>query len=220
MHTAQKVAYLDCHSGVSGSMFLAALLDAGFSLDILRRVLEASPLHGYQLQYNTLLEKGIRGSCFSILLEEQEQPARSLSDIIAVFHTFTISPHACDTAVAIFQRLAEAEAAIRGIDVEALHFEGADVVNTIITIVGAALGIEELGITQFYASALPLTNGHVQTQRGLLPVPTPVTLELLRRVGAPWKPCAIEEELVTPTGAAILASLARFETPAMAIERV
>src|SRR5260370_42634528 len=109
-------------------MMLGGARDSRLSLYILRQVLESYTLHGYQLQYNTLLEKGIRGSCFSILLEEQEQPARSLSDIIAVFHTFTISPHACDTAVAIFQRLAEAEAAIRGIDVEALHFEGADVV--------------------------------------------------------------------------------------------
>lgn len=220
MHTAQKIAYLDCHSGISGSMFLAALLDAGFSLDTLRQVLEASPLHGYQLQYDTFLDKGIRGSCFSVLLEEQKQPTRSLSDIIALFHTFAISPRACDTVVTIFQRLAEAEATVQGIDVEAVHFEAADIVKTIIAIVGAALGIEELGIIQFCASSLPLTSGHVQTPHGHFPVPRPATLELLRRVGAPWKPCTIEEELVTPTGAAILASLARFENPAMVIERV
>src|SRR6266550_235508 len=98
MHTLQKVAYLDCHSGISGSMFLAALLDAGFSLDTLHQVLEASSLHGYQLQYDTLLEKGIHGSCFSVLLEDQKQPTRTLSDIIAIFHAFTISPRARDTA--------------------------------------------------------------------------------------------------------------------------
>ena len=80
----------------------------------------------------------------------------------------------------------------------------------IIAIVGIVLGIEELGITQLYASALPLTNGHVQTRHGLLPVPTPVTLKLLSQVNAPGRPCAIEGELVTPVGAAILAVLARF----------
>jgi uncharacterized protein (TIGR00299 family) protein len=216
----QKVAYLDCHSGISGSMLLAALLDAGFSLDTLRQALAASALHGYQLQYEVVLEKGIRGSCFSVLLEEQEQPPRTLADSIALFHTLVISPHACHTAVAIFQRLAEAEAAIQGIDVRAVQFEIADVVETMITIVGVALGIEELGITQCYASLLPLTTGHVQTRHGLLPVPTPVTLELLRQVRAPWKFCSVGEELVTPTGAAMLTSLARFETPPMAIERV
>jgi len=217
---AQRVAYLDCHSGISGSMLLAALLDAGFSLETLRQALEASSLHGYRLQYETFLEKGIRGSCFNILLEEQKQPTCSLSDIIAVFHTFAISPHTRDAAMTIFQRLVEAEAAVQGIAVEAVHFEVADVVETIIALIGVALGIEELGITQFYASSLPLTNGHVQTWHGLLPVPTPVTLELLRRVSAPWKPCAVEEELVTPTGAAILATLSRFETPALTIECV
>lgn len=217
---AQKVAYLDCHSGMSGSMLLAALLDVGFTLDTLRQTLAASPLHGYQLQYDILLEKGIHGLRLIIQEDEQKQPTRSLSDVIAVFHTFAISPLVRDRAISIFQRLVEVEAVVQGIDVGAVRFEAADVVKTIITIVGVALGIEQLGITQFYASSLPLTNGHVQTGRGFLPVPTPVTLELLRRVGAPWKPCAIQEELVTPTAAAILATLARFDTPVMAIERV
>ncbi|HEX3641239.1 MAG TPA: LarC family nickel insertion protein, partial [Ktedonobacteraceae bacterium] len=217
---AQRVAYLDCHSGISGSMLLAAMLDAGFSLDTLRQALEASSLHGYRLQYETFLEKGIHGSCFNILLEEQKQSTCSLSDIIAVFHTFAVPPHVRDTALTIFQRLVEAEAAVQGIAVEAVHFEVADVIETVIALIGLALGIEELGITQFYASSLPLTNGHVQTRHGLLPVPTPVTLELLRRVSAPWKPCAVEEELVTSTGAAVLATLAHFEILEMVIERV
>lgn len=216
----QKVAYLDCHSGISDTMLLAAMLDAGFSLETLRKALEASSLHGYQLQYNGLLEKGVRGSRFTILLEDQKLPNYSLSDIRAVFHTFAISPHTRDRAMSIFQRLAEAEAAVQGIDVEAVHFEATDVVKTIIAIVGVTLGAEELAITELYASSLPLTNGHVQTRRGLMPVPTPVTLELLCQVGAHWKPCAIEGELVTSTAAAILATLARFDTPVIAIEHV
>jgi hypothetical protein len=217
---AQKIAYLDCHSGISGSLLLAALLDAGFSLNILRKALAASPLRGYQLQYDTVIEKGVRGSRISVVLEEQELPTHSLSDSIAILHTLAISAHARDTAMSIFQCLAEAEAAVQGVAVEAVQFEAADVIKMIIAIVGIALGIEELGITQLYASALPLTNGHVQTRHGLLPVPTPVTLELLSQVSAPWKPCAVEGELVTPVGAAILTVLARFETPPIAIERV
>ncbi len=217
---AQKVAYLDCHAGISGKMLLAALLDVGFSLDTLRQGLEASSLHGYQLQYDAFVAKGLRGSCFRVLLEESHQPARNLADVAAVLATFKISPHIRDTAVAIFQRLAEAEAVVQGIAIEEVHFEATHVVDTILTILGVVLGIEELGITQLYASALPLTHGHVQTPHGLLPVPKPVTLEVLCRVGAPWRPCGVDAELVTPTGAAILATLARFETPAIAIERV
>ena len=220
MRMTQKIAYLDCHSGVSGSLLLAALLDAGFSLDILRKALVVSPLRGYQLQYDTVHEKGIRGSRISVVLEEQKLPTHSLYDSIAILHTLAVAAHVHDIAVKIFQRLVEAEAAIQGIAVEAIQFEAVDVIKMIIAIVGIALGIEELGITQLYASALPLTNGHVQTRHGLLPVPTPVTLKLLSQVSAPWKPCAIEGELVTPVGAAILAVLARFETPPIAIERI
>jgi uncharacterized protein (TIGR00299 family) protein len=220
MRMTQKIAYLDCHSGISGSILLAALLDAGFSLDMLCKVLEASPLHSCQLQYDTVIEKGIHGSRVSIVLDEQKLPARSLSDSIAVLHTLVIPAHVRDTAVSIFHRLAEAEAAAQGVALGVVKFEVADALRMIVAIVGVALGIEELGIVQLYASALPLTNGHVQTRRGLLPVPTPVTLELLSQVSAPWKPCALEGELVTPVGAAMLAVLARFETPPIAIERV
>ena len=175
---AQKIAYLDCQSGISGSMLLAALLDAGFSLDTLRQTLKTASLHGYQLQYDIVFEEGIRGSRFSILLEEQ-QLNYSLSDIRAIFHSFAISPYARDRALSIFERLAGAEAAIQEIDLEAVRFEAPDVVKTIIILIGVALGCEELGITQFYASWLPSTNGHVQTRHGFLPIPRPVTLELL-----------------------------------------
>jgi uncharacterized protein (TIGR00299 family) protein len=216
----QKVAYLDCYSGISSSMLLAALLDVGFSLNTLQQTLQTSSLQGCQLQHKTLLEKGISGSRLNILLEEQKVPNHSLADVIALFHTFEISPSVRDKAISIFHCLAEAEAAIQGIAIEAIRFEVIDAMETIITLVGVILGLEELGITQLYASALPLTNGHVQTHHGLLPVPTPVTLELLRQVGAPWKPCAIEAELVTPTAAAILATLAQFKTPTLTIERV
>jgi len=93
-------------------------------------------------------------------------------------------------------------------------------VDAIVDIVGAAIGVETLGITQLYASALPLTTGHVIPAHGLLPVLAPATLEILRRVSVPWKPRPIEGERVTPTGAVIRPTLARFETPFIAIERV
>jgi uncharacterized protein (TIGR00299 family) protein len=109
---------------------------------------------------------------------------------------------------------------VHGTTLEEVHFHEVGAVDAIIDITGAAIAIEALGIAQLYASPLPLTSGHVKTAHGLLPVPAPATLEILRRVAAPWKACPVEGELVTPTGAAILATLARFETPAIAIERV
>src|SRR5581483_11173964 len=92
--------------------------------------------------------------------------------------------------------------------------------RALIIFVGVALGVEALGITQLYVSPLPLTGGYTSTARGVMPIPSPVTLEILRRVAASWRSCAVDEELVTPIGAAILATLARFETPPMVIEQV
>lgn len=216
---SQQIAYLDCHSGISGNMFLGALLDAGLAFDALKEALTALPVSGYQLRFEPLHDRGIRGSYFDVILEEQDQPTRHLSDIAALLHASTLPPQVRETALAIFQRLAEAEATVHGSSIEEVHFHEVGAVDAIIDIVGAALGVEMLGIARIYASALPLTSGHVQTAHGLLPVPAPATLEILRRVEAPWKPCPVEGELVTPTGAAILATLAQFETPAIAIER-
>lgn len=216
----QAIAYLDCHSGISGDMFLGALLDVGLSLDTLKSTLAALPMAGYQLTLDPFQDKGIRGARFDVVLAEQEQPTRHFSDIAALLHAASLPVRVRDTALAIFRCLAEAEAAVHGTSVEEVHFHEVGAIDAIIDITGAALGVEELGITQLYASPLPLTSGHVKTAHGLLPVPAPATLEILRRVQAPWKACSIEGELVTPTGAAILATLARFETPSMRIERV
>lgn len=215
-----QIAYLDCHSGISGDMFLGALLDAGLSLDILKQALASVPVTGYQLALDSFYDKGIRGSRFTVIIAEQDQPIRHLSDIIALLHASTLPVHVCETALAIFHRLAEAEAAVHGSSIEEVHFHEVGAIDAIVDITGAVIGIEALDITHLYASPLPLTSGHVKTAHGMLPVPAPATLELLRRVQAPWRPCPTEGELVTPTGAAILATLARFETPAIAIERV
>jgi pyridinium-3,5-bisthiocarboxylic acid mononucleotide nickel chelatase len=222
---SQLIAYLDCNSGISGDMFLGAMLDlnASFSLDSLKSALSALPLHGYQLKLEPFHDKGIRGLRFDVVLSEQDatlQQTRHLSDIVTLLNASTLSPRVRETALAIFQCLAEAEAAVHGTTIEEVHFHEVGAIDSIIDIVGAAIAIETLGITQLYASPLPLTSGYVKTAHGLLPVPAPAALEILRRVAAPWKPSAAEGELVTPTGAAILATLARFQTPAINIEHV
>ena len=216
----QKIAYLDCYSGISGNMFLGAMLDAGLAFDTLQHALTALPLTGYELHYEPFSDKGIRGTYADVAMSEQEQPVRHLADIVAIINTAQLSPYARETALAIFQCLAVAEATVHGTSIDEVHFHEVGAVDAIVDIVGAAIALEALGIAQLYASPLPLSSGHVQTTHGLLPVPAPATLEILRRVNAPWRPCAVEGEMVTPTGAAILATLARFETPAIAIEQV
>ena len=217
---AEKIAYLDCHSGISGNMFLGAMLDAGLSLDILKASLAKLPITGYQLLAEPFTDKGIRGTHFDVVLMDQEQPHRRLSDIAHILHTSALAPKIRDPALAIFQRLAEAEAHVHGSTIEEVHFHEVGAVDAIVDIAGAAIAVDVLGLTHLFASPLPLTSGHVQTAHGLLPIPAPATLEILRHVNAPWKAAPVEGELVTPTGAAILATLAQFETPAIAIEQI
>src|SRR2546423_4460405 len=216
----QKIAYLDCHSGISGDMFLGAMLDTGLSLDTLKTSLASLPVVGYDLVVENIHDKGIRGSRLTVVTSEQEQPARHLSDISSILYASTLPAPVRDTSLAIFQRLADAEASVHGTSIEEVHFYEVGAIDALVDSTGAAIAVESLGIIQLYASPLPLTSGHVNTAHGSLPVPAPATLEILRRVAAPWRPCPAEGELVTPTGAAILATLARFETPAIVIERV
>lgn len=217
---SERVAYLDCHSGISGDMFLGAALDAGLPLETLGAALAPLPLTGYQLAREDFSDKGIRGTRLQVTLAEKEQPARHFSEIASLINAAYLPERVKETATSIFRCLAEAEATVHGSTIEAVHFHEVGAVDSIIDIVGAAIAVHELGLTQLYASPLPLSGGHVKSAHGLLPVPAPAVLEILSRVQAPWRPCPVEGEMVTPTGAAILATLARFETPPMIIERV
>ena len=216
----KKILYLDCHSGISGDMFLSAMLDAGLSFEALRDMLVGLPLEGYTLAIEPFHDKGIRGSQFRVIVTEHEQPARHFSDITALLRAAQLPEQVRDTAIAIFQTLGEAEATVHGTSLEEIHFHEVGAIDSIIDIVGAAVAMHTTHIEQVYASPLPFTRGHLHMSHGFMPLPAPATLEILRRAKAPWVPCPIEGELVTPTGAAILATLARFETPAMTIEHI
>lgn len=216
----KKILYVDCHSGISGDMFLGAMLDAGLPFEVLKDALMGLPLEGYQLAVEPFHDKGIRGSQFHVTLTEQEQPTRHFSDITALLRAAQLPEPVRDTAIAIFQTLGEAEATVHDTSLEKVHFHEVGAVDSIIDITGAAIALHTMTIEQVYASPLPFTRGHLRMAHGLMPLPAPATLEILRRVKAPWVPCPIEGELVTPTGAAILATLARFETPAMTIEQI
>ncbi len=216
----RKILYLDCHSGISGDMFLSTMLDAGLSFETLKDALKNVLIEGYQLAFEPFHDKGIRGSQFHVTMTEPEQPTRHFSDIATLIQTSHLPVEVRDTAIAIFQTLGEAEATVHGIPLEEVHFHEVGAVDAIIDITGAAIALHAMNIEQVYASPLPFTSGHLRMAHGLMPLPAPATLEILRRVKAPWVPCPIEGELVTPTGAAILATLARFETPAITIEQI
>jgi pyridinium-3,5-bisthiocarboxylic acid mononucleotide nickel chelatase len=119
---SQRIAYLDCHSGISGDMFLGAMLDAGFPLETLRQALASLPVRGYELKLASFQDKGIRGSRFEVKLAEQEQPARHFSEIVALLQAATLSPRARERAIAMFHCIAEAESVVHGSTLEEVHF--------------------------------------------------------------------------------------------------
>jgi uncharacterized protein (TIGR00299 family) protein len=218
--TPTPLLYVDCFSGIAGDMLLGALLDAGLSLATLQSRLTQLDLGGYRLDVQTKQSYGITGAKLDVLVDETVQPQRRLADIVALLDRSQLPPWVRSTSEAVFRRLAVAEAKIHGSTVDAVHFHEVGAVDSIIDIVGSLIGMDALGIREIHASSLPLPGGTVRAQHGLLPAPAPATLEILAQVGAPTRPSPVLGELVTPTGAAILAELATFEQPLMRVRRV
>ena len=199
------IAYLDCFSGVSGNMLLGALLDAGLALDDLKADLARLPLSGYEIRAERVTKRGVSATHLAVEVSP-EHAHRGLKDVIAIIDQAGLPSGVSDQSRRIFTRLAEAEARVHGQPVEEVHFHEVGAVDAIIDVVGACCGLHRLGIEQVSASPLPLGGGWVETAHGRLPVPAPATAELLKGVPAYGGP--VEEELVTPTGAAILTTIA------------
>jgi pyridinium-3,5-bisthiocarboxylic acid mononucleotide nickel chelatase len=214
--------YVDCFSGVSGDMLLGALLDLGLELTALEGELARLPLDGYRLAARPLTSHGVSGTKLDVVVDDAPQPERHLADILRLLDGSGLAPGVRERAAAVFGRLARAEARVHGTSVEEVHFHEVGAVDSIVDVVGAMIGLELLGVERVFASSLPLGGGMVRSQHGRLPLPAPATLELLAEVGAPTRPAPGERagELVTPTGAAILAELARFEQPPIQVRRV
>jgi pyridinium-3,5-bisthiocarboxylic acid mononucleotide nickel chelatase len=214
-----RVAYLDCFSGISGDMLLGALVDAGAPVDDLRRELSKMPLAGYRLEAEETARAGLRAMKASVVLEEAPQPHRRLSDIESLIGSSGLNAEDCRRAIAVFQRLASAEARVHGVEPEDVQFHEVGAVDAIVDVIGAVVGLRLLEIDELYCSALPAGGGSARGSHGEIPVPGPATLELLAEVNAPLRAGPdIEMELVTPTGAAIACELARFERPAMSVQ--
>ena len=215
-----KYAYCDCFSGISGDMFLGALVDAGLPVETLRANLNLLALpESLEIRVETVHKGPMRATQVDVLTGESHHH-RHLSDVAALIDGSQLSEKVKHTSLAIFQVVAEAEARVHGSTLEEVHFHEVGALDSIADIVGTAVGLEFLGIDRLYSSAVPFSGGTVQTQHGLLPVPAPATLEILARAHAPMSPLPAEVELVTPTGAAILAALATFERPHLVVTGV
>ena len=215
MTSSVQIAYFDCFSGASGDMLVGSLLDAGLSLDALRQELEPLALSGYDLSAERRLQRGLSGTKFSVNVNLDEQPHRHLSDIEKILSDSTLPQADIKGSLAIFRRLARAEAKVHGTTIDHVHFHEVGAVDSIVDVVGFVVGLRLLGIQQVYSSPLTLGSGFIQSAHGRLPVPVPATMEILAEAGVPTQPSEAKTELVTPTGAAILSELAEFHRPAM-----
>ncbi len=200
-----KRAYIDCMAGISGDMVLGALIDLGLGIRKLRGELRKLPVDGYTISAKRESRHSITGTRVTVKVKGS-QPSRSFRAIRELIGKSNLSDGVRKRSCTIFTNLAIAEAKIHGCAVEDVHFHEVGAVDSIVDIVGAAIGMEALDIEGMTASPVPAGSGWVDTMHGRMPVPAPATLELLREI--PVTPSPIEREVTTPTGAAILKSVA------------
>ncbi len=203
-------------------MILGAILDCGLSLDLLTAELAKLPLQGYRISAQPATRGVITGTQVTVALENSSKQHRILKDILNLIEKSTLSDNTKHKSALIFSRLAEAESKVHRIPVDKVHFHEVGAVDAIVDIVGTVIGLELLGIETLFSSPLPTGSGTVETEHGIIPIPAPATLELIASSKAPIRPSAPPDmgELVTPTGAAIVTTLASFDSPTFTLERI
>jgi uncharacterized protein (TIGR00299 family) protein len=212
-------AYFDCFSGISGNMVLGALLDAGLELERLEAELARLPISGYMLKVETVKRHGMQGTYVEVEVSEQSVE-RHLHHVEEIITSSDLPDEVKQRGLDIFRRLAQAEAKVHGAPIESIHFHEVGAMDAIIDVMGAAIGLWLLGVEKVYASPVHVGRGTVKCAHGVLPVPAPATLELLR--GVPIYGRDVDAELVTPTGAAILTTVAESfgEIPLMRVKQI
>lgn len=215
-----KILFFDCFSGISGDMTLAALLDLGLPQEKLSEELAKLDVEKYSLQLYCGERQGIRGLGLAVKIISPPKDHRHFGEIRQLIENSSLSDRVKKISLNIFQRLAEAEAKIHNQSVEEVHFHEVGALDSIVDIVGVAIGIDYFQPDKIFSSELPVGRGFVNCQHGRLPLPAPATAEILK--GYPLKSVDLEEELVTPTGAAIIAALSSgvISFPSMQVEKI
>lgn len=217
-----KVAYFDCFAGASGDMILGSLLDAGLELARLKEEIAKLRLSHYDIDVRKVSKKGIGGSQALVLVDEDyhHHHHRHLHDIENIIGGSDLAENVKKQSLAVFNRLAQAEAHVHQTRIENIHFHEVGAMDAIIDVVGSVAGLAALGIQRVFCSPLHVGSGTVECAHGTLPVPAPATAELIK--GKPVYSTGVKGELLTPTGAAILTTLAHDfgPMPAMTVDRM
>jgi len=207
------IAYVDIISGISGDMFLASLIDAGFSLNKLKKELDKL---GIEFEIEAKKEKDVIEAT-NLFIHSGDKKERRLKDIVKIIDDSSLNEDIKKKAKELFTRLAEAEARVHGISVDKVHFHEIGAVDTIVDIVGSLIALNGLGIKKLYSSPALLGRGRIECEHGILPAPAPATLELLKN--KPVVFTSVPTEITTPTGAVLL-SMAEFSYPEMEVVRI
>lgn len=217
-----KILYYDCFAGISGDMNLGALIDLGVDLNYLKKELKKLPVHGYEIKAGKDLRKGISGTRLEVIIDNDHQVKphhghhhhgsehhhhhhNSYKDIRNMIETSELSASVKDMSLAIFGKVAEAEAKIHNKALDDVHFHEVGAVDSIVDIVGAAICLDYLAPDKIMCSTVELGGGMVHCAHGMYPVPAPATAEIVKNI--PVRKGTVDYEATTPTGAAILAAL-------------
>lgn len=228
--TAERWAYFDCFSGISGDMILGALIDVGVSREDLITELARIPVRGYRVEFDSVTKRGIRATKAKVLFESngmrgsrgegEESPSRSFIELADLIKRSSLDDFVKRRGISIFERLASAEARVHGVSREEVRLHETGALDALVDVMGAVIGLRLLGIDRIYSSPLHLGTGFVKCHHGFMPVPSPAVTELLE--DKPVYSTGVRAELVTPTGAAIISTLAHSfgPMPLMTIDRV
>jgi uncharacterized protein (TIGR00299 family) protein len=201
-----KILYLDPFGGTAGNMLLGALLDLGVEQERLEEALAGLRLPGWRLEVTRESRQGFAGTLVTVRVGEDAHPARRLRDVEKLLHEAALAGRVRERALDTFRRLFEAEAKVHGVPLEQAHLHELSAVDAVVDIVGVCAAVELLGVECVLCGPVPVGFGSVQTAHGLLPVPAPAVAQLL--TGVPLAGHASEGEMTTPTGAALLVTLA------------
>ncbi len=214
-----KILYFDCPMGISGDMCLGALIDLGVDAGRILKEIRRLPIERFDVKIGKEVRHSISGTTFRVSHEKTHEH-RSFKDIKRILTRGGLSSDVLDLSLSIFSAIAVAEGKVHGIKTEDVEFHEVGAIDSIVDIVGAALALKSLGIDRVYSAPIPLGAGWVTTMHGRLPIPAPATLEILR--GAPIAPSTAPFELTTPTGAAIVKTVAHGFSgmPSMVVEKI
>jgi pyridinium-3,5-bisthiocarboxylic acid mononucleotide nickel chelatase len=220
MEMTMRIAYFDCFSGASGDMILGSMIDAGLSLRLLREELKKLRIPTIRLKVKKVLKQGISATQVIVEGRSEKRPHRSLKEMLRIIEGSDIESAVKKKSEEIFRRIASVEAGIHQKPMEEIHFHEIGGLDSIVDIVGAVWGFQQMGIDKLYVSKVNVGTGFVECEHGTLPVPAPATLSLMK--GKPIYSSDVEKELLTPTGAVLLTSLgSEFgKMPAMMVERI